>query len=767
MLAVKQVWARHWQNILGLLAVVIWALAGLHPAQGWIWAAYSITFLLGLPGYLIYTLIAGKHQARSLWKIVAYSMGLSLVYLMAAGLILNQAYVWAHYLSPLSLKPLVITIASSTTVLIVLAALRAKPSVKLQLIYRHSSGWWLAVTGGVAMPLLAIGGANTLNNGGPSYLALGALGLAGLYFLVLAWSKRDISKIYPFVLFSIGLTILLGTSLRGWNITGHDIMQEFQVFQLTSAHSVWRMSNYQDAYNACLSITILPTIFQRLTGISAQYVFKFIYQLFFALLAPVIYLSLKDYTPKATAFLSGFIFLTFPTFLTDITMLNRQETALLCFALALMAGLDKALNKWQRGLLVLIFLVGMILSHYATSYVAVSVLLIAAMLGIVSWIYHKLFRKSVKLTSKNQPAVISLGVTIAVALALFGWNTLATHTSSNFDKTLAGIKPGIVKIFKPGHSGISTVQHSAGSAELITNYALSTQAVRTLPSADYYSSKNTATYPVSSSPETLSKESGVLKSLHVPQKLLYQAYDKIRKLYAFLIAGLSILGMGLLLFFRKRFVKLSTFPAQYILLGTAGVIAIAAQLVLPASVIDYGLLRLIQQNLILLAFPIVLAGMWFAKILHIPAKAYNRMLASLLVIFFLILSGVLASLTGGYRPALALNNSGFYYQAYYTHQAEISADQWLNRNIPEGSRVYSDEFTRRQLIAYAGIFSAPTLVPGAMPVDSYVYIGNTETATSSVPVYVGSDLVYYAVPFNFLNANKNLVYSSGEVMIYK
>ena len=137
------------------------------------------------------------------------------------------------------------------------------------------------------MPLLAIGGANTLNNGGSNWLALSVLGIIAGLFIAAVCLERRLGRHYGAIIFAIAVSLLLGTSMRGWGITGHDIMQEYQVFQLTASHAAWHMQYYQDAYNACLSITILPTIISRLTGISDPYVYKFAFQLFAALIGLV------------------------------------------------------------------------------------------------------------------------------------------------------------------------------------------------------------------------------------------------------------------------------------------------------------------------------------------------------------------------------------------------------------------------------------------------------------------------------------------------
>ena len=81
----------------------------------------------------------------------------------------------------------------------------------------------------------------------------------------------------------MGLSILFSTSLRGWFITGHDIQHEFAVFQVASRAGYWSIAGHNgDPYNACLSITILPTIIAKITTISAAYVYKVVFQAIFA-----------------------------------------------------------------------------------------------------------------------------------------------------------------------------------------------------------------------------------------------------------------------------------------------------------------------------------------------------------------------------------------------------------------------------------------------------------------------------------------------------
>ena len=131
---------------------------------------------------------------------------------------------------------------------------------------------------------LAIFGANHLNNGASGHVALVALAMVALVILFsIRWLKFTRESMMSVVIYLVSLSLLLTTSLRGWYVTGHDIQQEYEVFQLTESHGHWSMAYLHGAYNACLSITILPTELEQIVNVDNPYVYKFFFQLIFAL----------------------------------------------------------------------------------------------------------------------------------------------------------------------------------------------------------------------------------------------------------------------------------------------------------------------------------------------------------------------------------------------------------------------------------------------------------------------------------------------------
>ena len=760
-----------------LLITLLWSVSTLYAPTNVASGAFSLIFLPTVPGYVLYRVIAGYPQGQLKSRLLLYSVGLSLVSLMIIGLMLNQTLLALGDNQPLVVQNLVYSIAGFTAFFTILTALRQKSQdLKRFAAYFKLSTWrgrnktfWGPVGVGALLlliPVVAIGGANTLNNGGGNALALGAVGLVALTMLGLVWTnKLQYQALYPLGLFSIAATLLLGTSMRGWEITGHDVMQEFQVFQLTTQHSLWSMSFYQDAYTACLSITILPTILQKLSGMYDPYIFKFMFQLFFALMAPLLYSGLRTYVPRKSAFLAAIVFMTFPTFLTDMMMLNRQEVAMMLFALGIMAALDNYLSKPKRHILLIIFLGGMVLSHYSTSYVTVSVLIGATLLGAGLWLLKPLLRK-LKLNGLAKGpnfSVIPPYVVALVLLMIIGWSGLATNTAGNIGKTINGISTDIVRLFNPSAVPPKPVSVTASGNNTLTGYIETIQKTRPLPADDYYPDSTLAEYVPSEIDQPNASVTPVAQDLGLSDALLNKVYGVTRTGY---VAALTVLlGLGLVIMLLRR--TATRLPNQYALLGVSCLVVVALQLTLPSDAIDYGITRVIQQGLVVLSLPAIVGIVWLLGKVRFTFGARFRLLAVGLVAMFLVLSSWLPTLTGGYKPALAFSNTGFYYEAYYTHPEEIAADKWLAANAPKGSRVYSDEFSRRKMITYAGIFAQSTLIPTAIPIDSYVYLSVGNTTTDRVPVYYNGNLLFYTVPFDFLNTHKNLLYDSGGVKIYK
>jgi uncharacterized membrane protein len=396
------------RNKIQLLILIVLAFANAaylsHDFFGWL---VTLVFFLFIPGYLLLNTLG--HGLKSRWIISIYSFVLSLLIFMIGGLALNCLHAFG-VMRPLTTLNIFATLDVITVVLLAfnkgdrlkLPALRIRASVEQVVVALVLS----------LLPLLGVAAAIRLNNGVSNLLTMILFAAIPLIFLLLIW-RKNLKPLYPYAIFTMGLAVLLSFSLRGWIINANDIQHEFAIFNLTLSREYWNVAIPKgDPYNACLSLTILPTIIAKITTISAAYVYKVVFQIFFALGLVPIYFLIKKLSNARFALIGALIFISFPPFLNSMPYLNRQEIAFVFFGL-LMLTTFLNLKRRPKTILTILLLLGVILSHYSTGYVVLSIL-------AISWIIFKLLRVSVHRRSEWQPFPIpALSQSIIIVGLLF------------------------------------------------------------------------------------------------------------------------------------------------------------------------------------------------------------------------------------------------------------------------------------------------------------------------------------------------------------
>ncbi len=231
-----------------------------------------------------------------------------------------------------------------------------------------------------------------MNTSVNNIIILSMLFLIPPYLVVVAYLKDRIHPItYPIALFMIGIGLILMHSLTSFNILGRDVHQEFYVFQLTLSNFHWNINDFYNPYNACLSISILPTIYYVLTNLNPEYIFKLLFALLGSILPLMVFTVAKKYLDIKYAFFASLLFV-FQVFFINIVGAVRQEIAIIFFFLAVMVlfdtfGTTKFEKSWTKKILFLILVFSMIISHYTTSYVAFVILVPILLLPFLKNLY--------------------------------------------------------------------------------------------------------------------------------------------------------------------------------------------------------------------------------------------------------------------------------------------------------------------------------------------------------------------------------------------
>ena len=749
----------------------------------------GFSFLILVPGFLTISILG--LEKLEFWAQTSLVVAISILEIMVVPLIGNTILPLFGILHPLTRSILLVEISLLFNCLLIINIVKTKVikiSTKRYILFNELHNLVFSFIP-IIFVLLAVFGAIRLNNEGSGILTFIMLIGMGIYSAVLIYYSEKVEpNVIPISLFFISLALLLMTSLRGWFITGHDIQREFRVFELTKNNGIWSIFNFHDAYNACMSITILPTVFSNLLKIFDPYVYKIFFQIIFATVPGIIFLTVKRYFSTIIALISTFYFIAFPTFFTDMPFLNRQEIAFIFLMLMFYLIFDERLSLFKRRVIFTIFGLGMVLSHYSTTYTVV-VMLIFLLISqpVVRFLGLKLKEKGwlsqSTVSEFNQNGVptkslITFWMVAVLIVSSFLWSSVLTDTASGsitrvISKTFSVI---INNTKEEGKSG-AVLSYSLLSWKKLDQEALFKEYKKDVvqvaraqaPAGTYFPDSLYSQYPLNIVSEgilPLTSLGKVLTSIGID---VVSVNSIIRLSSAKILQLLIVIGFCVILFTNKFFIK--PLETEFILMACGGLLFIASLIVIPVLSVEYGVMRAFQQSLLFLS-PFIVIGS-----LALVAKFSNRFqilfTSSLIIIFFLSTTGVFTQALGGYGSQLHLNNGGQYYDTFYLHATEMFGIQWLEQEVQKNpnneyqSEVQTDRFAISKIDNLVQVNTLNDIYPGLIRKGSYIYLGFTNVNKSQANVSYNDTNIAYNFPVKFLDDNKNLVYSNGGVKIYK
>lgn len=736
-------------------------------------AIFSLIFLIIIPGMLIMLML--KIREIGFWEYLVYTIGLSVTFLMFAGLFINWVLPLIGVYKPLSTRPLLISFDIFLLIFWIVALkrnnkiyLEVKP-IRLDLI---NKSFLIIVT---IFPILSILGAITLNNNGPNYLPLIVLGgIAAYVFFIVLLRKKLNKNIYPWSIVMVSLSLLLAASLRSWYVSGVDTNLEYYIFQLIKEKQYWNVQIFSYAYNVCISVSILPTILSTFIKINDHYIFKLIIPMVFSLTPLAIFLFLKKFTHEMLAFIAVFFFISQPTFINWASIPVRQEIAYLFFALTLLVLFNEKFNRTLINSLFIIFGFSMVVSHYTTTYLAIFLFVFSYLIYFVLRktkdkkpfliIYKKLnLKEKIEKSANKVSSLNGIAIAILIIFTLL-WNSILPNSTNNLiDFTHQTIK-NMNKIFSEESIETGSINtqwnifyyRPKNSTLLLRNYikdaSLEYQDKSYLslyPKKIYENYQPTVKYAKGARPET------------TQEPKLFIFINLIRKLIdVFLIIGVLWLLFGK---YKKR-----TDNAEYIIMTLFGLFLLGVLILLPLTSVFYSTVRIYQQILVILSLPTVLGGLLIFKFFK---KNYRLLFVSMIFItYYAFYSGLIPYNIVGTGVTLQLHNFGGMYEELYVHETEVKSSQWLFNNRTGDEFIYADERASYKLWLSNKIDRnriIKVVFPQVIDKRAYVYSSCTNVVEKRGFVFIEGQVIGYNFPSEFLNQNKNKIYNNGVTEIFK
>jgi len=727
-----------------------------------LWIVPLLVFT-ALPGRLLFDAIVPNRVARLSREL--YSIGLGLFCLLANGLLLNEIGRAAGAQAPLTTGRILVLIHAELLIALAVRAIMNRRKASLSAPVSPPRLRWTLPTlrpldvvllGAVAILIVVtVGGVNLLNNGGGNWLGMTALAIAASIPIAVIMLRRWVG-IWTFVgtLFGLSVALLLFTALRSHYLVGSDVLNEFGIAQLVGNQGYWSITQLNNTYNACLSITVLPQVLKAISGQDGLVIFRDVVQVMFSIAPVILFAIARQYLKPLLAYLASISFLVFINYNGSLPNHIRQEIGLLFFMLIVMAVLSREIPRYAQKIFVVLFSLAMVVSHYSTAYVAIIIFVVSASLNATIGMWHKQSaRKQGCQDAPRMASVINLRMTFAIIMFTFFWYSQIVQSSGGPAAYLSSLGK---QFFGGEYSNQHADQTSLKDQFNIFHKSSGTKAHDSF--ADYLKANQVETTTYHPKPIAGELTKPRLKPA-IANKLVDFATQLAKKIYKFLAIG------GMVFVFWQVWRRKAKFDFVFVelLAGAFGVIVVS--FAIPSFTVEYDQERLFQQLLVVLAVPLIYLAQTLLSRLR-QRFAYPAM--ALFLGFYLLMStSFLGQVTGGVPLPLQLNNSGTDYARYYVHRSEIASVQWM-QSVHRYQPIYADGYAANRLnFATSGKLKVQNgLFPGKFLPGAFIYYDYGNLTNDITYASFANGPLLYTAPTEYLRANTNLIYSNGGSVVY-
>ena len=385
----------------------------------------GFAFFTTIPGFLIIQLIKPKGLEKI--EVILFSVGLSVAFLIFAGLLVNETCLLLGVPRPLSSTPLLTSLNILTLTSIFIILLRKSHSEPPKNVTGKSFSPFTLLL--LILPITSILGAIWLSTFESNTILLFAIALIALTVSITILFQNKLSpKFYTIAIFLISLSLLFHSAFISKYLMsfGSDIPNEYFVAKSTEVNAQWDSTLFESAtygrMNSMMSLTILPTVYSALLKMDIIYVLKMLYPTLFSFVPLTLFQFWRKNFGHTRAFFAAFLIVSSTTFYTEMLGLGRQMIAELFFALLLFVIFDSTNKKAAfNKICFIIFSIALIVSHYALAEILLGLIAIVIIFFTVT---------------KKPPKKITLVMVLFFFIVMFTWY-IYTSRSSVFQSTIS------------------------------------------------------------------------------------------------------------------------------------------------------------------------------------------------------------------------------------------------------------------------------------------------------------------------------------------
>ncbi len=684
-------------------------------------------YLTFVPGFLLLKLL--RLNRLSSIETLLYSVGLSIAFIMFTGFFLNMLYPLIGIAKPISILPLIATI--SVIVLILCTILYKREVHGKETLPQSSSIPRSELISPptlflLLLPVLAVLGTFLVYFHWGNTLSLIFLSLVALVVILVAFNKFIPTKLYPLAILAIGLGLVWQRTLISLGLTGTDTHIQYWIQTLVMSNSVWDYTIPSNV-NAMLSVGMLTPIYSLILNIDSVWVFKIIYPLFFSLIPLALFQAYRKQIGDKIAFFGAFFFISMPYFSELPAQTITLPIAELFLTLSILLFLSKEMAATKRALLLIIFGLSIVVSHYGLSYIYMFYLLLALPLLLLQRLNVAPQSQEPTNRSPQRNTLTGTYVALFVVFCLAWYMYISSGSPLN-------------SIIRIGDHLYST---------LITEFL-----------------------------SPMAREESIMQAIGLGPGAVGLEQNISRAIYYITFLFIVVGVIQLITNLRK-----TRFHPEYVAFSLTSMALLAMCVILPYFASQLHMIRTYHIALLFLAPFCVLGGetffRWLSRIFSLrrvrglATSTYLRLVVMLVLVpYFLFQMGFIGTLTGSVQTmTLALYEGD---HNFFT-QPETRAREWLE-DAGGNSAVYSDAYAEAQLHQELGSRSIRLPFDAEqIPQDSYIFLRRWNIVHDEILLtrMVGARVIPERINLESENAfsdalgSRNKIYDSGWAQILK
>jgi len=392
-------------------------------------------YLTVVPGALILRILKIHNLDKT--KFVLYSAGLSITFIMFAGVLINNLLPALKISQPISTWPLIATLTFLVAVLCSIAYIRDKDFQHLGGIDYTDTNTKILLSPPylflLFLPFIAIFGTFFINFYQNNTLSLLLLFVIAIIMLFIVFDRFIPTNAYSLAIYAIAISIIFHVTLISLYPYGGNIDYEYYYSELVATNGYWDSSLPYTGINSLLSIVMLAPVYSKILGINIIWVFKAIYPFFHSLLPLAIFAACREQMSAKKAFFSSFFFMSLSGFYGFMSLFRREQIAAFFLALLVLVMLDTKLTSIQKSTLAIACVISLPVSHYGTSYLSMTIFLLGMVLLYLTSNKQTILKKRFKnkktnenttknlQTDTNQPSILKIGIILVGLVFMLAW----------------------------------------------------------------------------------------------------------------------------------------------------------------------------------------------------------------------------------------------------------------------------------------------------------------------------------------------------------